>query len=193
MTLAEAVQVLVLGAGRSFQVLDTQGLRTLFPDDGDGAFNRGLRRLRALGLLERVGRGVYVNRGASPLGRSGIGLIAGHLRPRHLCYLSYESALAEFGSISQVPMIYIVATTGNRGQYRTRCGDLEFCHTSRHETEILANTVFDDRFGMRVASPALACEDLRRVRPNNLHLIDDEIHAEALADWERTPLGGNHA
>ncbi|MYF91166.1 MAG: hypothetical protein F4184_03230, partial [Gemmatimonadetes bacterium] len=106
MTLAEAVQVLVLGAGRSFQVLDTQGLRTLFPDDGDGAFNRGLRRLSELGLLERVGRGVYVNRGASSLGRSGIGLIASHLRPHHLCYLSYESALAFFFYFRDITLIY---------------------------------------------------------------------------------------
>ena len=37
-TLAEAVQALVLGGGRSFQFLDTQWLRALFQDDGDGAF-----------------------------------------------------------------------------------------------------------------------------------------------------------
>ena len=58
------------------------------------------------------------------------------MRSGHTSYLSYESALAEFGSISQVPAVYIVATTGNSGQYQTPYGDIEFTHTSRSEVEI---------------------------------------------------------
>ena len=49
--------------------------------------------------------------------------------------------------------------------------------------EILRNTEFDDRVGMRVASPELAEDDLRRIRPGNLHLIDAETHEDALAEW----------
>lgn len=193
MTLSEAVRVLVLGAGRRFPIIDRQGLRTLFAEDGDHAFHTGLSRLTELGLLERLARGVYRNRAAPHPGRRGLGMFARHLRPSHLCYVSYESALAEFGSISQVPMVTIVATTGNGGEHRSPFGDLEFCHTSRSEAEILANTVFDDRLGLRFASPEIAYEDLARARPENLHLVDQDIHAEVLSEWERSAAGSAHA
>ena len=183
MTLREAVEVLVLGDGRELPVLSTQGLHTLFHEDDDSAFNMGVRRLVDIGLLERVARGVYLNRAAPPMGRRGLGTVVNHLRAGHLSYLSYESTLAEFGSISQVPAVFIVATTGNSGQYQTRHGDIEFTHTSRPEVEILRNTEFDERTNLLVASPELAYEDLRRVRPGNLHLVDEETHAEVLAEW----------
>ena len=193
MKLADAIRVLVLGAGRRFPVIGTQGLRLLFGGDGDHAFNRGIRRLVAVGLLERVGRGVYLNRALPDMGMEGAGVVARHLRPRRLCYLSYESALAEFGSISQVPMVYLIATTGNAGEYSTRYGDIEFSHTRRSDVEILRNTVFDERIGLRIASPELASGDLRRIRPGNLHLVDEEVHAEVLADWRSADQGGPHA
>ena len=183
MTLREAVEVLVLGAGREFPVLDTQGLRVLFASDNAAAFNMGVRRLVDIGLLERVGRGVYLNKGAPPMGRRGPGAVARHLRPNHLSYLSCESALAEFGSISQVPMTFIVATTGRGGEYSTPCGDIAFTHTSRPDAEIVGNTAYDDRIDLRVASPELAYDDLRRVRPSSLHLVDAEIHAEVIDEW----------
>ncbi len=193
MTLAEAIRVLVLGAGRDFPVLDVQGLRTLFPSDGEWAFNTGLRRLVKVGLLERLGRGLYLNMAAPHMGGAGIGVVARHLRPGHLCYLSYESALSEFGSISQVPMLLTVATTGKGGSYSTPYGDLEFCRTSRSDLDILENTEFDQRLGLRVASPAVAYEDLRRARPGNLHLVDSDDHAEALAEWENHAVEVAHA
>lgn len=193
MKLADAIRVLVLGDGRQFHVIGTQGLRLLFGDDGDDAFNRGIRRLVAVGLLERVARGVYLNRALPDMGMEGVGVLARHLRPRRLCYLSYESALAEFGSISQVPMVYLIATTGNAGEYSTRYGDIEFTRTRRSDVEILSNTVFDERIGLRIASPELASDDLRRIRPGNLNLVDEETHSEVLADWRSTVQGSLHA
>lgn len=193
MKLADAIRVLVLGDGRQFPVIGTQGLRLLFGDDGDDAFNMGVRRLVAVGLLERVARGVYLNRALPDMGMEGIGVVARHLRPRRLCYLSYESALAEFGSISQVPMVYLIATTGNAGEYSTRYGDIEFSRTRRSDVEILRNTVFDGRIGLRIASPELASGDLRRIRPGNLHLVDEKTHAEVLADWRSAVQGNPHA
>ena len=183
MTLTSAVQTLVLGAGRAFPLLDTHGLRTLFPDDDDHAFHAGLRRLSHIGLLERIARGLYLNRAAPHLGTAGIGAVAQHLRPNDLVYLSGESALAEVGSISQVPMRAVVATTGTRGTYSTPYGDLEFTHTSRSVAEILRRTTYDERWGMRFAEPRLAHEDLRRLR-RNLRLVDAEVHAEVLGEWE---------
>ena len=186
-SLSEAIKVLVLGVGRDFPVIDIQGLRTLFPRDGDWAFQTGLRKLVKLGLLHRVGRGVYLNQAASHMGGRGIGVVARHLRPGHLCYLSYESALSEFGSISQVPLTLTIATTGNRGKHITPYGAIEFFRTARSDGEILDNTEFDDRLSLRVASPAMAYEDLRRLRPCNLHLVDADEQAAALADWNRPP------
>ena len=90
-------------------------------------------------------------------------------------------------------MVYLVATTGNGGEYATRYGDIEFSHTRRGDVEILRNTVFDDRIGLRIASPELAYDDLRRVRPGNLHLVDDEMHTEVLADWDLPVPGASHA
>ncbi len=183
MTLTLAVQTLVLGAGRAFPLLDTRGLRTLFPDDDDNAFHAGLRRLVRIGLLERVARGVYLNRALPHLGGRGIGTVAQQLRPDHLVYLSGESALAEVGSMSQVPMRAVVATTGTRGVYTTPYGDIEFTHTGRSLAEILQRTTYDERWGMRVAEPRLAHEDLRRLR-RNLHLVDPDVHADVLAEWD---------
>ena len=184
MTLKDAIRVLVLGPGRQFPVIGTQSLRLLFEADDANTFNAGLRRIVSAGLLERIARGVFVNRALPDPGLAVIGDIVRNLRPRRFCYLSYESALAEFGSISQVPMVYLIATTGNAGKYSTRYGDIEFSHTRRSGLEILRGTVFDERLGLRVASPELALNDLRRVRPDNLHLVDEEIHAEVVAEWQ---------
>lgn len=193
MTMTDAIRVLVLGEGRQFPVIGIRGLRLLFGNDDNHAFNRGIRRLVAVGLLERVARGVYLNRALPAMGLEGIGVVARHLRARRFCYLSYESALADFGSISQVPMVYLVATTGRGGAYSTRYGDIEFSHTGRGDLEILRNSVFDARISMRIASPELAYDDLQRVRPGNLHMVDDEMHADVLADWQTVVQGGRSA
>lgn len=185
MNLEEAIRVLVIGPGRRFPALSTAGLRTLFHNDDDNAFRKGLRKLVGIGLIERVARGLYLNLAHPHMGFRGIGILARRLRPRHLSYLSYEYALSQHGSISQVPMIYIIATTGRPGKYATRYGDLEFSHTNRGEAEILRGTETDPATEMLIASPELAADDLRRIRPWNLNLIDDEMHQDAIADWER--------
>ena len=184
MTLKGAIQVLVLGPDREYPVIGTQSLRLLFSADDANAFNAGIRRIVSVGLLERIARGVFLNRALPDPGLTVIGDIVRNLHPRHFCYLSYESALADFGSISQVPMVYLIATTGNAGKYSTRYGNIEFSHTRRSELEILHDTVLDERLNLRVASPQLALSDLRRVRPGNLHLVDQEIRAEVVAEWQ---------
>ncbi|MDE0064881.1 MAG: hypothetical protein OXP09_00560 [Gammaproteobacteria bacterium] len=185
MNLEEAIRVLVIGPGRRFPALSTAGLRTLFHNDDDNAFRKGLRKLVGIGLIERVARGLYLNLAHPHMGFRGIGVLARRLRPRHLSYLSYEYALSQHGSISQVPMVYIIATTGRPGKHATRYGDLEFSHSNRGEAEILRGTEMDPATEMLIASPELAADDLRRIRPWNLNLIDDEMHQDAIADWER--------
>ena len=182
MTLPDAVRVLVLGEGRPFHVLGRQDLRLLFPDDAQRAFESGLASLVELGLLERVARGVYLNLAAEPPTNS-VGLMVDALRPSHLSYLSYESALADAGSLSQQPLWYTVATTGNGGEFRTRHGNIRFRHTNRQRSEIVANTVVDGRNGYLVAHPAMALDDLRRAEPGVVPSIDEGVHEQVVEEW----------
>ena len=183
MTIKDAVRQLVLGEGREFHVLGRQDLRLLFPGDTARAFEGGLAALLELGLVERVARGVYINLAAQGPRDNLTGLLVEALRPGHLSYISYETALANAGALSQQPFWCTVATTGNGGEYRTHYGDLLFRHTNRSRAEIIANTVADDRKACLVAHPALALEDLRRAVPNLVPSIDLEDHAEVVAEW----------
>ena len=148
-------------------------------------FKRGVRKLVAIGLLERVAGGRYLNLAHPKAGVMRAGRMARCLRPRHLSYLSYESALAQHGSIDQLPMCYTIATTGRHGRHITRSGTMDFTHTNRSDAGILRGTLLDEDLDMLVAAPDLAAEDLRRARPAMLHLIDKETHADAITDWGR--------
>ena len=183
MTLKDAIRVLVRGDGSTRSIIDTRGLRTLFPHDGDAAFNKGLRTLVECGLLERVTPGVYCNHGAPRMGSNGLAMVVCHLRPYHLSYLSYEFALSDVGSISQIPFIYTIATTGASGESSTPYGDVEFTHVSRSHAEIVRRTVYDERFDMLFAPPDMALEDFRMSRRWSGHLVDMEAHAEIVAEW----------
>ena len=183
MTLRQAIEVLVRGDGYHMPIIDTQGLRTLFHADNDAAFNGGLRRLVECGLIERISRGVYINHGAGRMGREGIAPVVSHLRPGHISYLSYEFALSDVGAIGQIPLVYTLATTGPNGRLESPYGEVDFTHTSRSMAEIVRRTVFDDRFNLLFAPPDMALEDLRRSRPEAMHLVDLGDHAEILAEW----------
>ena len=183
MTLKEAIRVLVRGDGSTRSIIDTRGLRTLFNRDSDAAFNKGLRSLVECGLLERFAPGVYCNHGAPRLGTEGLALVVSHLRPHNLSYLSYEFALSDVGSISQVPFVFTFASTGASGEFSTPYGRLEFTHVSRTGDEIVGRAVFDDRFDVLFAPPDLALEDFRRSRRSGGHLVDMEEHAEIVAEW----------
>ena len=136
MTLREAVEVLVLGDGR--KLAGALGRKhTLFHEDDDSAFNRGLSRLVEIGLLERVARGVYLNRAAPPMGLQGLGTVANHLRAGHL---TSEPRIRTGGVRFDQPGALGPRSSRppeNTGVYRTRYGDIEFTHTSRLDAEII--------------------------------------------------------
>lgn len=183
MNLPEAVRVLVLGDGGQFPVLRRETLHMLFPADSDRALSAGLTMLLEIGLLERIARGVYVNRAAPGTTERFMGWAIEALRPGHLNYLSYESALANAGSLSQQPYWYTLATTGNPGEYATRYGNIAFRHTNRRRGEIVANTVVDEQGGYMVAHPTMALEDLRRAKPALVASVDEIAHEEVVAEW----------
>ena len=105
-------------------------LRRLFPDDSAKAFEKSLARMIHHGLLERGSRGVYVNPHAASYDGYTVEHIAKALRPGEYNYVSLESALSEYGVISQILIDRLtVMSTGRKGTYRTRYGTIEFTHT----------------------------------------------------------------
>ncbi|MGH8130624.1 MAG: type IV toxin-antitoxin system AbiEi family antitoxin [Steroidobacteraceae bacterium] len=149
-------------------------LARLFPDDRPKTFAEGLNRLVRAGLLVRACRGVYVNPHAHSLDSRVIERIAQALRPGAYSYVSLESLLSESGAISQIPLDRLtVMTTGRKGVYRTPYGVIEFTHTKRPVTDVLARIRQVEGRPLRVASPSVAWRDLKRVG-RNVQLVDPE-------------------
>ena len=142
-------------------------------EDQPRALAASLRRLVQGQVLQRAARNVYVfalsaHRGSGHT----IEHIARALRRGHYNYLSLESALSEYGVISQVPVDRItVMTTGRKAEYRTPYGVIEFTHTKRSQREILG-CIRDVGRPLKLASRRAAFRDLRRVG-RNVHLVDE--------------------
>ena len=79
-------------------------LRGIFAERSEKTFAEGLRRLVTQGVLERAARGVYVNALSVRSGARLLEEVAACLRRGEYSYVSLESALSEFGVISQVPV-----------------------------------------------------------------------------------------
>lgn len=155
-------------------VFTVRELKKIFPEDGKRTFQAGLGRLTRQGVLQRVAHGVYVY-GFSVHRKSGDTLeyIARMLRRGEYNYISLESALSEYGVISQVPMGRItVMTTGRSGEYNTPYGTIELTHTKRALTDIVPHLHSTGR-PLRMASKAIAWRDLKRVGRNR-HLVDKD-------------------
>lgn len=181
MRLPQAIETLT-GWSRKGRVLFTRKeLRKLFPRDKDAAFKEGLNRLVSAGVLHRVSRGLFVFAITERRDPHLLEQIAVALRRGNYNYLSLESALSEYGVISQVPLAGItVMTTGRAGVFDTPFGRIEFTHTRRSTSDILEHTRDVGR-PLRVATPSAASRDLRRVG-RNVHLIDEDELEEAIAD-----------
>ncbi|ENM5771537.1 hypothetical protein CW613_003115 [Vibrio mimicus] len=145
-------------------------LRRLFFDDSLTAFQQSLLRLVKAGVLERVCNGVYVFSYSRHKDGYTIEYIAKCLRRGEYNYISLESALSEYGVISQVMGDRItIMTTGRKGEFRTSYGVIEFTHTKRDDIDIISNTISSDR-PLRIAKKETALRDLKRVG-RNTHLI----------------------
>lgn len=146
-------------------------LRILLGARSERTFLASIARLEETGFLERLSRGVYINPMSRHIGAGTLEKIATTLRRGHRSYLSLESALSEYGVISQIPVGRItVMTTGRSGTFETKYGAIEFVHTERGPAEILKRTKAVEGRALRLATPELALEDLKRVN-RNLHLV----------------------
>lgn len=155
-------------------VFTRRELAKLFPRDNPKAFAEGLNRLVRAGLLVRACRGVYVNPAAHSLDSRVIERIARALRPGAYNYVSLESLLSESGAISQIPLDRLtVMTTGRKGVYETPYGVIEFTHTKRPVATVLNGIRQVEGRPLRIATPAIAWRDLKRVG-RNVEMVDPE-------------------
>jgi hypothetical protein len=142
------------------------------------ALNKNIRRLIDNGALVRACNNIYVNpRAASFDPSTVIETIAVTLRRGEYSYLSLESALAEYGVISQIPMAMTIMTTGRRGSYKTPWGTLEFTNTSRAIKDVAEDRLHRDGRPLPIAPLEVALRDLRRVG-RNLDMIDQNALEE---------------
>lgn len=154
-------------AGYVFHLND---LRNMFPDESERALKSSIKRLVDADILTRAAQRVYVyNRALKDsfiLER-----IARTIRRGEYNYVSLESALSQYGVISQIPIDRLtVMTTGRSGEFKTPWGVIEFSHTDRSVRDILDGTI-ETKSPMKFAKKSTALRDLRRVG-RNTHLID---------------------
>lgn len=169
----EAIQMLKEFDKKGKYVFIKHDMTKLFPHDNAKALDEGLNRLVKAGLLKRACRGIYVNDNAHCFDSYVIEQIAKALRRNAYNYVSLESALSEYGTISQIPLDRLtVITTGRKGIYKTPYGVIEFTHTKRSVSNILDHIQTVTGRPLRVASQKTALRDLKRVG-RNLHLLEN--------------------
>jgi hypothetical protein len=164
-------------------------LKSYFPGEPAVALKKTIERAINKGLLQRPCRGVYMAVNAQANNYYKLESIAVVLRSGEYSYISLETALSEFSIISQMTINTLtVMTTGRSQIYQTPYGTIEFTHTARSESDILENTIRHTDRPLRLATPALALSDLKRVR-RNLDLVNMETFREIINDRQigRTP------
>ncbi|PAU79804.1 hypothetical protein CK501_11420 [Halovibrio salipaludis] len=145
----------------------------VFHEDTPRGRQATLARLVASGILERPAKGVYLYGMSKNKGPDTVELIARALRRGEYSYISLESALSEYGIISQIPINRIsLMTTGRKGEYSTPYGVIEFTHTKRRPAQILSG-VQDRNRPLKIATVQTALRDLKRVG-RNTHLVDED-------------------
>ena len=166
-----AIEVLSQWDDKGRYVFTLHDLAKLFPEDKPKTLQEGVNRLVRSGLLQRACRGVYVYPLAHSRDSHTIERIAQAMRRGEYNYISLESALSEYGAISQIPLDRLtVMTTGRKGTHCTPWGTIEFTHTKRAVNDIVAGIRSTTR-PLRVATPQAAWRDLKRVG-RNTHLVD---------------------
>jgi predicted transcriptional regulator of viral defense system len=149
-------------------------LAKLFPEDSPRTLQAGVDRLVKAGVLQRVSRGIYLYAFSYNKDSHVIEQIAKALRRGAYNYVSLESALSEYGAISQIPIDRLtVMTTGRKGTYKTPYGTIEFTHTKRKLRDIL-KSMKDVGRPLRLANPLAAWRDLKRAG-RNTHLVDEGV------------------
>ena len=167
-----AIQRLVKYDKEGRYVFTNADLRKIFYEDSQRSVRAGIKRLIDSTILIRVSNGIYVNNLAQSKDSNLLEIIAKTMRRGEYNYVSLESALSEYGAISQIPIDRLtVMTTGRKGEYKTPFGTIEFTHTKRSPNDILKHAKHIGR-PLRFASKNSAYRDLKRVG-RNTHLVEE--------------------
>lgn len=184
--LDESVRLLAADSTRrDTPLLSREALRTVLGPATESGVDLLTARLVQAGVLARVRPGLFLNVAVQPEPLRGMSLLVAALRPKSLCYLSFESALSYWGSIDQVPMVSTFMTTGAAGTYETPWRNIEMRHTKRERAEIIERTGWLEDEELLIASPELAAEDCARCRRPTMALIRPEYHALAIDEWRQ--------
>lgn len=175
-------------------VFTRRDLDRVFRADRRKAREAGIARLVQAGWLKPAARGIYVYPPGLPRDGYTLERIARALRRGEYSYVSLESALSEWGAISQLPVGHLtVMTTGRKGTFRTDWGTIEFTHTARTVPDLLSNTLRDERRPLRIATAEAAWRDLKRVG-RNTNMVDAQALDECIQDHKEavhgTPAAG---
>ena len=143
-----------------------------------------LRRAVENDILIRVCNGIYVyKKGAMNNPSYIIEYIARKIRPFHVNYISMETALSEYGVISQMTLDHLtIMTTGRSGIYETPFGTIEFTHTKREEMEVVKRSFPIKERPLRFAYKKVAVQDLISVK-RNLNMVDFDELDEEEREW----------
>ena len=172
MRILDALDILNTWDKRGHYVFTKGDLAKLFYESAESLV-KTLERLTDKGILIRAARGVYVFGYSNHLGAYTLEEIAQTLRRNEYNYLSLESALSEWGVISQAPIDRItVMTTGRKGEFQTPFGVIEFTHTENSPDYIRENTIWRKPYPLRIANETLALKNQRRVG-RNASLIEE--------------------
>jgi predicted transcriptional regulator of viral defense system len=156
-------------------IFNKKDLRIAFPGENERSLEKSISRLINDGVLERVVKGVYAYRYGSSMRGYAIENIVKAMRPLDANYVSLESALSEYGAISQVLISHItIMTTGRSGVYKTTRGTIEFTHTSRGLSTLRKRTIAVDGRPLPIATQEAALDDLKRVG-RNLNMVSSEF------------------
>lgn len=155
-------------------VFTYRDLAKIFPEDSVRTLQAGLKRLVQQGILINPAKGIYLYSLSRHKDSNTLEQIAKTIRRGEYNYVSLESALSEYGAISQIPIDRLtVMTTGRKGEYKTPFGTIEFTHTKRPVSDIVSNRVDVGR-PLKLASKAAAYRDLKRVG-RNTHLVEEQV------------------
>lgn|SRR5690554_2873812 len=169
----EAIKKLLEYDKRGRCVFTKSDLAKIFHQDNERALRAGIKRLQDDGLLTRIINGVYLFNLAQSKGSDTLEQIAKTIRRGEYNYISLESALSDFGVISQIPVDRLtVMTTGRSDEFKTPLGTIEFTHTKRDPMDIIENTRLVGR-PLRLATKQTAYRDLKRVG-RNTHLVNKD-------------------
>jgi len=173
MRLSEAIKKLNHWDRQGRYVFRKGDLVYLFDEQGR-ILDQTLTRLTKNDVLQRVAHGVYLFAFSQHIGSATLEHIARNLRRGDYTFESLESALSQYGVISQIPVDRItLMTTGRSGEYHTPYGVIEFTHTKARAEDIVANVIEREGHPLPIASRQYAYTNLRSVG-RNLTMVDTE-------------------